>query len=232
MDKLMQRVKSRLSKGGPAPKRGRSRLLVDSANECAAQDANRKRSAGDTLDLAQFPRNTRRHVATADEQRDTHSADQCATGHTSGAQRTITTATTDGGFPGDALLDNGGAQLGNCVTFGRGAQLDDGAAAVDSSGGPFEVTRMPKRACADKDGGTTCKRMRLGGQAKSDAISDSANGTATLWNNGDVSPAPKRPTTGGSVPVCKRARNRGSSTPQHDGANRASSTAITPDGSA
>ena len=346
MDKLMQRVKLRLSKGGPAPKRGRSRLLVDSANECAAQDAKRKRSAGDALDQVRFPRNTRRHATTADEQRDTQTADQCATDHTSGANSTTgardncgtpaqlaptqvpTEAASLSPLPADAESDVGSCS-GGPVRGGDTAPLvckkrtdddvahEDGGALPDNGQCPKGVVRPAtvdnhgghKRArwhshvddggctsaaithpggiaddgmtaplvvdedeevgggctSADSDLGATgyggapmdtgqrqrfsshatlpsggqCERPAPGSpapahkRARNELSTTSSKGTASRFGgceNGST--IRKRPAAGFSEPGSKSLRTGNSDSPQHDGANRASSTAITPDGSA
>ena len=290
MDKLKQRVKARLSKEGPPLKHGRSRLLVDSAMECAAQDASRKRSRRGSTDQTHFTRHARRRVTSPEEPTGAHTPEHSTVAsltagagdsggeHTSSCsahvtvQQPTTTATaTTGGGPAVNLTGTHATQ--------RAATED--VDAYGNSSGDHQPTRGVVRLSAYDHHGHR-KRVRTnshdcarehtaassrGGAESVGALSHDGDATrlgavsepaldkphggrqtaqlvsgdlATTINNGLDSWAlsqpcneeRKRHASNGPAPVHKRARSGPSSSPQRQGADRASSTAITPDGHA
>ena len=145
LDKLKQRVLTMSNKGGAAPKTGRSRLLVDSANECAAQDANRKRPAHTSPGQLHGTQHARRRVTLPEEQSGTTAPSQSE-------QEVVTTnvsSTTDAGGNYEGTGSCGGER-----TSRRATQADQQlhtTTTTASTGGPAE-SRAAQPAAAEVDG--------------------------------------------------------------------------------
>ena len=253
LDKLRQRVRSRLSSGAKPTGKGRSRLLVDSAAECAAQESGGKRPAvaarlGASKGIQSDGGHDKPKRSMAGP---LPTAKRSSNGvSTASSNATVMTTYDDDDGPQPRATTSG------AVTTTTGPVSDDTERAPSG-----EVSPSQELASVGLGNGHVDMSIGGGGGLLSDdhdrtrqdaCVTDgtplgaqlTGTGSRKWATTGETSPTLKRASLGDSSPANKRARlacsptlpNSGSDCfpgdTQHTGANRASSTSVTPDGSA